>query len=205
VNPSLKNKLDKAAALSKPGERIAQIGAVIAEAMRTIGRNPVLVGGAAVEFYTQGGYSTSDLDFVSDSGSDVIETMKALGFEKLGKDFVDRTRGIYVEFPSGSLGPGEKWNEIDVEGVALRIISCEDLIADRLCAYKFWKSAIDGVNTLLLMEMNVLDENRLLLAAKREGVQDALRAVNDVRETVVRKKLSASEATRLIEEKMRSL
>ncbi|HEX5037565.1 MAG TPA: hypothetical protein VFX30_10440 [bacterium] len=205
MNPSLRNKLDKAAAQSKPGERIAEIGAVIAEALRAIGRDPILVGGAAVEFYTQGGYSTSDLDFVSDSGVDVVETMKALGFEKIGKDFVDRARGIYVEFPSGSLGPGEKWSEIDVNGVPLRIISCEDLLVDRLCGYKFWKSAIDGINALLLMEMNVLDETRLFLAAKREGVLDALQTINGVRETIVRKKLPTSAANRLIEEKMRSL
>lgn len=205
MNPNLKSKLSKAAAIANPGERIAGIGAVIAEALRSIGREPVLVGGAAVEFYTRGGYSTSDLDFVADGGPELVEVMKALGFEKIGKDFVDRDRDIYVEFPSGSLGAGEKWGEIDVDGVPLRIISCEDLVADRLCGYKFWKSPIDGINALLLMELNVLDEGRLVQAAKREDVLDALQAIKAVREEVIRKNLPASAANQLIEEKMRSL
>lgn len=205
MNPNLISKLDKAAAVANPAERITEIAAIIAEALRTVGRDPILVGGAAVEFYTRGGYSTSDLDFVVDSGKDVVAVMKELGFERIGKDFVDRRRDVYVEFPSGSLGVGERWNELDVGGIPLRIISCEDLVVDRLCAYKFWKSAIDGVNAFLLIEMNVLNEELLMQGAKREGVLDALQSVMKVREEVIRKKLSTSEASDLIEKMMRSL
>ena len=205
MNPNLPSKLDRAVAAANPAERVVEIAAVIAEALRAVGRNPVLVGGAAVEFYTRGGYSTSDLDFIADGGQDVVKVMRELGFERIGKDFVDRRRDIYIEFPSSSLGADEKWNEIDVGGVPVRIISCEDLVVDRLCAYKFWKSAIDGVNAVLLIEMNALNEERLLRAAKRERVADALKAVRDVREEVIRKKLPAPAANQLIEKKMRSL
>lgn len=205
MTQDLKKKLDKAALIKSPPERIAGIGAVIAEALRPTGRDPILVGGAAVEFYTQGGYSTSDLDFVSDGGNELVQAMKDLGFERIGKDFVDRRRSVYVEFPSSSLGSEERWNEIDVDGTPLRIISCEDLIVDRLCAFKFWKSAIDGINALLLLEMNVLDEERLMRRARSEQVSNALSTIKDVREEVIRKKIPRSEANRLIEEKMKSL
>ena len=49
----LKSELISAAKLKEPAERSIRIAAIIAEALRSIGQDPILVGGAAVEFYTQ--------------------------------------------------------------------------------------------------------------------------------------------------------
>lgn len=201
----LNAKLDKAISIKDSADRIAAIGAVIAEALRSRGQDPILVGGAAVEFFTRGGYSTEDLDFVTEGGVEVTDVMQSLGFEKIGKDFVDRKRGLYIEFPSGTIAAGEKFYEIDVDGVPLRIISCEDLVVDRLNAFKFWKSALDGINALLLLEMNSVDEKRLVDRAKSENVFDALNLVQTTREKIIRKKLSRSAASELLERRMRSL
>lgn len=201
----LKKELDAAAKIKNTAERSVTIAALIAEALRSTGRDPVLVGGSAVEFYTLGGYSTSDIDFVADGGTDLWRLMKDLGFEKLGKDFVDRKRRIYVEFPSSHLKPGESYVTIQVDCRPLRIVTIEDLIVDRLCAYKFWKSGIDGVNALLLLELDEADEKRVLKRSFDDDVQDALKAVCSVREDVIRKKLSRKEANRLLEDRMRSL
>lgn len=65
---NLNKKLDKAITIKDSAERIAMIGAALAEALRSQGQDPILVGGAAVEFYTRGGYSTEDLDFVAEGG-----------------------------------------------------------------------------------------------------------------------------------------
>jgi predicted nucleotidyltransferase len=198
-------KLDEAAKIAEPVRRNIKIAALIGEALREIGQDPVLVGGSAVEFYTQGGYSTADMDFVAPGGPKLVEIMEELGFEKVGKDFVDKARKIYVEFPGSFLGATERANTITIDGLPLKIISVEDLIVDRLCAFKFWKSALDGFNALLLLENGEIDSSRLETRASEESVSDALKIAKTVLEQSIRKKMSREESNRMIERKMKEL
>jgi hypothetical protein len=201
----LNQALNTAALNEDRAERSIHIAAIIAEAFRGTVGEPILVGGAAVEFYTQGGYSTADIDMVIPGGPEVGSIMKNLGFEKLGKDFIDKKRQIYIEFPSNSLKPSERFDVLQVGERSLHIISLEDLIIDRLCAFKFWRSAIDGVNALLLLELGQADQKRLLARAHEEDVHDALEAVQQIREEVIRKKVSTDEANKLLKAWMNRL
>lgn len=196
---SLKKEMAKAARVTDRAERGARLASLIAEALRTTGRDPILVGGAAVEFYTQGAYTTSDIDMVADGGKDLVDAMTRLGFEKIGKDFVDRKNDVYVEFPGSSLKASEKTRKIRIGSRTFRIISLEDLIVDRLNAFKFWRSLIDGANALMLLELGDSDENRLRKRAGEEDVLDALTALQKMREEIIRKKLSRDEADSLLE------
>ena len=181
------------------------MASIIAETLREIGQDPILVGGAAVEFYTEGGYATRDIDLIAAGGPDLIHAMEKLGFEKLGKDFVDRKRDIYLEFPSSTLKPGEQTRLLQVGPYPLLIVSREDLIVDRLCAFKFWQSGIDGLSVLLLLEENPIDEKRLLERAKNETVDDALESIRSVQQKIIRQKLPPPEANRLLEREMKRL
>ena len=171
-----------------------QIAAVVAETLRQIGEDPVLVGGAAVEFYTEGGYATQDIDMVAVGGAPLWGVMQQLGFMQQGKDFIRNDLKIYIEFPSETLNEGEQSDLLDVGGIPLKIISLEDLVVDRLCAYKFWKSSADGVAALLLLEIGKADGIRLKTQAKRREVEDALGAVTRIYEEIFRKKLSRATA-----------
>jgi len=197
---SLKKELVEAARVRDRAERAARLASIVAEALRPTGRDPVLVGGAAVEFYTQGAYTTADIDMVTDGGKDLVQIMMRLGFEKIGKDFVDRKNKIYVEFPGASLKASEKAWPVQVGARTFRIISIEDLIVDRLNAFKFWRSLIDGANALMLLELGEGDESRLHSRASEEDVLDALDALRKLRERIIRKKLSREEADGLLEE-----
>lgn len=196
---NLKKELEAASGLKESVERLMTIASIVAEAMRSVGRDPILVGGAAVEFYTQGGYSTADIDMVSEGGKDLVRIMSELGFERFGKDYKDNARRIYIEFPGSSLKPSERTDTVAVGRRTLRVISIEDLIVDRLNAYKFWRSGIDGLNALLLLEIGSPDEARLRQRAQQEDVEDALEAVQRINNEAVRKKLSRKEATNLLE------
>lgn len=197
--------MNQAATCTDPAERAVQITAVICRVLKALGQNPILVGGAAVEFYTEGGYSTADIDLVAPGGPAVAKSLSELGFERMGKDFVDVKRKIYLEFPSAQLKPEEESVPLQVNQEWIRIISPEDLIVDRLCAFKFWGSAIDGVNVLMLLELEVLDRNRLETRAAQEEVLDALQAVEQVREQGIRRKLSTSATTQLLLKKLKTL
>lgn len=201
----LKKELERAARLKDPAERAIFLAAVIAEALREVQQDPILVGGAAVTFYTEGKYTTADIDMIADGGPDLWKVMSDLGFQKIGKDYVEKKLKIYIEFPGHSLKPHERIDKISVGQKSMRIISLEDLIVDRLCAFKFWQSGIDGVNALLLLEQAGIDEDRLVARADEEDVKDSLQAVREVARETIRKKLSRKKANRLLEEKMRQL
>ena len=202
---ALKNELARAAKIQEPAERSIRIAAIVAEALRSIGQDPVLVGGAAVEFYTQGGYTTSDVDMLAVGGPELVKVMSGLGFEKLGKDFVDDRNKIYVEFPGEGLSASEQAVPFIIEGWRLRILSVEDVIVDRLCSFKFWKSATDGLNALKLMEANRENRSRLEDRAQEEDVEDALALIREIRETVIRQKMKPDQARSLLEKGMRGL
>ncbi len=204
INP-LRKELAQAARIKEPAERSLRLASLIAEALRAVGRDPVLVGGAAVEFYTQGGYTTADIDMLAPGGKDLQEQMAKLGFERMGKDYVDETNKIYVEFPGDSLSAEEVDIRVQLGERWLRVISIEDLTVDRLCSFKFWQSSLDGLNALKLLESGPLDKGRLEARALSEGVSDALAAVQAVREAVIRKKLAPDEANRLLETAMRKI
>lgn len=201
----LKKNLVLASKIAGSAERAVTIAAIIAEALRTIGQEPILVGGAAVEFYTQGGYTTADIDMVAEGGPGLIQIMEELGFKKLGKDFENRALRIYVEFPGRSLKPSERSDRIKVASRELKIISIEDLIVDRLASFKYWQSAIDGLNAMKLIETGKAVPERVRQRSKEEKVNDALEVVEEVREEVIRKKLSPQAANRLLEKKMQGL
>ena len=194
-----KKELDKNSRLKRGPEKTMLIASLIAEALQSISQDPILVGGAAVEFYTRGKYSTADIDMVTEGGKELVDLMLKLGFEKNGKDFVDRKREIYIEFPGSRLGSGEKVILVEVGKRKLRIISIEDLIVDRLCAYKFWQSGIDGVNALLLLEQLDMDQTRLLERCLQEDVADALDLVQKIKKEAIRKKMMPQKVSDLLE------
>ena len=199
----IERQLERAAKEQDTALRGVRIAAAIARALKEIGQEPILVGGAAVEFYTHGAYTTRDIDMVAPGGPKLIDIMTRLGFDRMGKDFIHRTLNIYIEFPSAFLSQGETASIIEIDGIKLEIISIEDLIVDRLCAYKFWKSGIDGVNAMILMELS--DDDRTVTERKAQlaDVLDAMDHVRLVLECTIRKKLSRAAAAELVEKFIR--
>jgi predicted nucleotidyltransferase len=199
LSKNLEN-LKKAAVEKAPARRSIKIAAVLAKALQEIGQDPVLVGGSAVEFYTEGGYATEDIDMVAPGGPQLWNLMQDLGFKRRGKDFIQEELKIYVEFPSDQIGPTERNDVLEIQGIALRIIAIEDLIVDRLCAYKFWKSEQDGLATLMLMETGRADALRLKERAREEDVEDVLQALQNLYQEIFRKKMTRTKATQKIKE-----
>jgi hypothetical protein len=140
---------------------------------------PVLVGGGAVELYTRGAYTTGDLDFAGYVSTSAREALLRAGFLKLGKNWVHEGAKIFLEFPSNSLGEDERKAVLTFGRFRIQIVGPEDLLVDRLAAWKFWESPLDGVNSFLLYRAqgDNLDEDHLGKRVRAEDVQDALKAV----------------------------
>lgn len=203
----LRTELKKAAEIKDFPERHIRIVLVITKVLEDISVYPVLVGGGAVEFYTLGAYTTGDIDLVAPSGEDISNRLRLLGFQRIGKNWVNEEVGIFLEFPSSSLGVDEEYNEIDVGGGRIRIVSIEDLIVDRLNAFKWWGSTVDGVNALLLLNSRILNVDMDLLEAKvkTNDLTDAYQGIVTLWGKVQSGELNMERATDEIEELRRRL
>ena len=199
VIDQLKQRLRKISKVYRYPERHVEIVAILTEALRPHDLRPILVGGAAVEFYTRGSYTTGDIDLVAPGGRELAETMRALGFLKRGKDWINDELEISIEYWADTLGPDEEYNEILFRGLKLRIISIEDLIVDRLCAFKWWGSSIDGVNVMLLLESDIgYDDKVTIRKGKREDVYDALQGVRKILKSVKEGRIDRARAMELL-------
>lgn len=88
---------------------IVELAAILVEHLQQHGIEVVLVGGLAVEIYTENLYLTKDIDMVNTNykkPSYVHKVMGELGFQKRGRVYISKTTNITVEFPPGPLAVG---------------------------------------------------------------------------------------------------
>lgn len=137
---------------------------------------PVLVGGAAVGLYSGGAYTTGDLDLVGPVTVDLERGLAAAGFRREGRHWIHEEAQVFLEFPGRSLAPDERALWVVLRGQRLRVISLEDLLVDRLGAWQYWESSVDGVNALLLWRVagGGMDVDRLERRVHEEGWDRAL-------------------------------
>jgi len=140
---------------------------------------PVLVGGAAVEVFTGGAYTTGDLDFVGAVPALVRTTLEANGFKRKGRHWIHEGAEIFLEFPGEALDPKEKSIRHEAFGFDLVLVSLEDLLVDRLGAWAYWKSGVDGANAYMLYRIcrEQIDDDRLTNRAREAGFESALAAL----------------------------
>jgi len=138
-------------------------------------RPPVLVGGAAVELYTGGAYTTGDYDFVGDVPESVGKALEEAGFKREGRHWIHQEAELFVEFPGTAVQPHEKTAMLEIGDVSVLTLSPEDMVIDRLAAWQFWKSTTDGASAFLIWRAQEkgLDLRRLGRLAERRGVEKA--------------------------------
>lgn len=161
-----------------PVERRLAFAGLLARACRVRGwREPVIVGGHAVEFYTAGGYTTVDIDLVvaSDALSQVLE---GWGFARDGRHWYDERLGLLVEAPGHQLDSEqqERVVAVEVRGETVSVLGVEDLIVDRLNACVHWDSreACEWARTLIDAYRDRIEWDYLRQRALSEHVEEAL-------------------------------
>ncbi len=104
-------------------------------------RMPVIVGGEAVEIYTQGAFTSLDIDIKSSLEGLVDCLEKELGFERMQHNFFNKNPLLAVEWQGAALEEGHeaesRVRKLSIDGTIIGIIGLEDLIIDRLNAAKF--------------------------------------------------------------------
>ncbi|MBS3816552.1 MAG: nucleotidyltransferase [Candidatus Thermoplasmatota archaeon] len=119
---------------------------ILTERLEEKGITPVVIGGAAVEFYTRDWYSTGDIDLAIDKRKrdEFHEVMEEFDFEKEGRMWTREDLNLYVEIP-GDINDidEERLTEVETEAGRTYVIGLEDIIFDRIQAAEHWESKSD--------------------------------------------------------------
>ena len=131
---------------SEPRRRRLLVLGLLTKRLAKHGIEPILVGGAALEFYTAGGYATSDVDLAMTTSTEVHEVFAALGFEREGRYWHHAELDLLFEAPAPAGLPGEDAprTEAEIDGLRIVVIGIEDLLIDRLRAWVHWNSQEDA-------------------------------------------------------------
>lgn len=125
-------------------ERMLFTAAILTNLLKQYDIKPIIVGGLSVEIYTLNQYTTQDIDFVLDGREKAGEILFALGFEKVGKEWIHSEIGVSIEIHDSNLaGDYDKVTEIPVKDKVVHVIGIEDIILDRLRAAVRWRSGED--------------------------------------------------------------
>jgi hypothetical protein len=140
---------------------------------------PVLVGGAAVELYTRGAYTTGDLDFVGQVPAAVARALEKAGFQREGRHWLHESGELFIELPGTALDPEDRTAVLESDGHRIVIQSVEGLIVDRLASWQFWKFKPDAANAYRLWKdrRSELDPARLNALARKHQVEKALKSL----------------------------
>ncbi len=158
-------------------KRALFVGLLTGEFKKRGGREPIVVGGFALEIYTQGSYTTGDIDIKA--SRDLLEKiLTEWGFTKKGRVWFNEEMDIYIDWLGSNLEEGneaeKRVNTIIIEkDLEIKIISFEDLIIDRLNAAKWWKDQ-DGLTwaKVLVKVKEATGEELDIAYLKKRAVQE---------------------------------
>lgn len=125
-----------------------ELAAYVCTALEQNGIDTVLSGGCCVELYSQGRYTSDDIDLIdrfNGGHRKIKEVMEKLGFKEysMKRYFVHEDTTFFIEFPRGPLGVGDApIDEIasrKSETGTLKLLTPTDCVKDRLAAYYHWE------------------------------------------------------------------
>jgi hypothetical protein len=134
----------------------------------------VVVGGSAIELYTEGSYVSGDIDICAPR-EPLATALAAWGFKRPGREWARLDWRVVLDivgrFPSGSM---RHTRVLDTPYGSVRVGAVEDLIVRRLALVKFWNEPQEYQNARLLIALPGLDWEYLSETADREGVAEVL-------------------------------
>lgn len=154
---------------------------LVADRLAEDGLEPILVGGAALEFYTAGGYATGDIDLALESSPRVDRAFADLGFRKSGRFWVREDLDLLFEAPAPPGLPGETAPRTvaEIDGLRVVVIGLEDLLIDRLRAAVHWRSDQDRRWTRRLVHLYSDRLDWAYLRERTRGVAEELAVLEE--------------------------
>lgn len=169
VNEILSNEKDEA-------QRILSFAALLAQKTGLSDRAMIVVGGSAIEIYTEGAYVSGDIDIVG-RAEKILPVLKEWGFQKEGRTWYQKDWKMVVDVLSREYrGDWEHTQVLSTPYGRVRLAAIEDLLVSRLISAKWWRIPDDVRHAELLAAKygDVIDWEYVTDHAKREQVEDLL-------------------------------
>lgn len=158
---------------------LQEVGGFICDALLIADIHVVLSGGSCVEIYSQGNYTSHDLDFINqynEKKAKIKLVMLSLGFKESTKYFYHDDVEHIIEFPPGPLGVGdapvEEIAKIKTHTGILRLLTPTDCIKDRLAAFYHWDDEQSLQQAAWVADKNKFDLDSVKTWSMNEGMQD---------------------------------
>ena len=165
---------------------LGELAAFIQSHLRTKGVEVPLSGGAAVTFYSNSKYVSSDADLVNSffvSRRVLRESLQEIGFHEVGRHFKHPDTLFFVEFPPGPLSVGkEPVKQIDKHTLStgvLNIISPTDCVKDRLANYFHFDDLQCLEQAILVAQTNKIGLDEVERWSNVEGKRDEFKFIQD--------------------------
>ncbi len=168
-------ELERALALQNETERKLAVAALIDRLVQRIEWRAIVIGGLAVEFWTDGAFTTADIDLYLPHGPAVDELLAEAGFAKEGRHWTLREHELFVEAPASFPSEGEEVAEIKLaSGDHVLVLSPEDVLIDRLHQFVSGGHRDVAEQAMTLLSSEALDQARLVQRAESEQLSAAL-------------------------------
>jgi hypothetical protein len=153
--------------------RLAIFSAILAGESGLGTEGMTVVGGSAIEIYTEGDYVSEDLDLVLDSRSRVTTVLRRWGFLDEGKGWSKGGWRLFVDpMETQNSGSRRLTQIISTTYGSFRISGVEDLIIRRIRESVAWQDRHEAFSQAVLLFKHArpnLDWAYLEFFAKREG------------------------------------
>jgi hypothetical protein len=166
---------------------IIELAAIIATHLREHDIDVVLVGGLAVELYSENVYLTKDIDMVDTSYAKpgkLHKAMAEIGFRKTGRIFVNPSTDITIEFPSPPISVGEELvtetTTIATPAGDLPILVARDVIKDRIAAYIHWRDKPSLVQALAIIIKYPEEIEAVAAFCEKEGSEELILLIRNL-------------------------
>jgi len=153
-----------------------ELAGYVCSQLENEGIKTVLSGGSCVEIYSQGKYTSDDIDLIdrfNGGHTKIKNVMFFLGFTEHNRYFVHKDTSLFIEFPRGPLGVGDA----PVKDIAsreqetgiLKLLTPTDCIKDRLAAYYHWDDLQSLEQALWVAEQNTFDLDSITQWSENEN------------------------------------
>jgi hypothetical protein len=158
-----------------PDRRLRSFAALLAADSGLGTSRLTVVGGSAIEIYTNGSYVSGDIDLVVADPTAVKRVLRSWGFKDEGKLWTHAKLGLFVDIV-GKLNSGSDrlTRVVQTEYGSLRLGAVEDLIVKRLLEVRYWgqKAALAQAILLTRQYGADLDWEYIDFFSKKDGLHD---------------------------------
>lgn len=124
-------------------KRNLRMAGIINDALtRLTGTGVIVTGGLSVEYYTEGNYTTQDIDVITPVAKELPPVLQELGFYKEGKYWVHGQLELILELVATTPFDGTfKMPELFVteDGYEVKLVNVNDILMDRIKGLVHWK------------------------------------------------------------------